>query len=325
MPRKIYEPFFDLFIERVMNKRFITVIKIVCSLIAIIVLLSFIDFTKAFSIIQNFNLIFVPLVLVFIFLNVILFVFNFWLLLEKKFSFWDVSKDYFVVWAFSLFLPGKIGELGIIPVLKKNYSIPYKFAGLAVLISKFSMAFVFLALFLVFGSGFVSSIEGYEFIVMWILMIIVVIIFIFFVFRKKIISLLLQNKFVYELYTQRVELKKIISLKNSLIVIVLAILRFFTFVMITLLLYVAFGYIPDFGTMIIAIAISQLMVFIPITINGLGAREATFASIMTIAGTPIELSAGVLFISLVLNYSIGIIVIIYWNLIGFISKKRLRK
>jgi hypothetical protein len=245
-------------------------------------------------------------------LNISLYVINYWFLLEKKFPLNETLRDYFGVWAISLFLPGKIGELGIIPIIKQKYGLPYTTITLSTIIPKFALLGVLLLFFLlgitVIGEFAIAGIT-----LIAILLGMIICWFLrrqFFELFKKIFSNFKTFSFIFK---HEMAIRKLFSKENLYIIGLIGITRFFSFFILTYFSYVAFGYSPSIAFLFVAIAISQISVFLPITLNGLGVREATFTGVMVFSGCPLEISLGVLTISLFLNYSLAIILVIFWN------------
>jgi len=118
-----------------------------------------------------------------------------------------------------------------------------------------------------------------------------------------------------------IELFEMYSVANLIVMFIIALIRFSSFVLFTYFSFVAFGFNPGLvliPLIILAIAASQIIAFIPVTLNGLGFREATFTGIMFTGvmnlTVPIYLSIGAVTLSLILNYGLGILILIFWNL-----------
>jgi hypothetical protein len=236
-------------------------------------------------------------------------VLTYWLLLEKKVPFLENLNNYLVVWSFGLFLPGKVGELGIIPILKKKYNIPYKFAVPAVIAPKIAMVAFLFSFLLVFG-----FVDDFFIFASIILLITLIIFFVFvFLFKKYLLNLITKNSILLDVYAHWKELKAIINIKNLILISFLTLCRFLSIVFFMYFIFIALGFTPEFFPLLIAISVSQIVAFLPITLNGLGVREATFTGVMVFSGCPLEISLGVLTISLFLNYSLAIILVIFWN------------
>lgn len=308
------------------NRKIINLLKITVSIFALVILVSLIDPKVLFRILPKFNLSYIPILVLIIFLNIFLFVFNYWGLLKRRIPLFSTFKDYAVCWAFSLFLPGKIGELGIIPVLKKKYGIPYKLAVISVVLPKIALVMVLIIALIVFGAGtgFGVSIESILLLTAIIAVVIFLLVFYKLLFRLffPLIKPLLKYKIIGDVYANREEIAVMLHSKKVLLIVMIAIARFSFFVILTYISYTAFGYIPPIRGIIVACALSQVMVFIPITMNGLGSREAAFLGIMSLVQTPYELSIGVVAVGLVLNYVLGVGIILWWNLVHFLHKKK---
>jgi uncharacterized membrane protein YbhN (UPF0104 family) len=225
--------------------------------------------------------------------------------------------EYLVAWSFGLFLPGKLGELGIIPLLKEKYKIPYKFCGTAVVLPKI---FLFLILFffaVIFGITMVPF--NYTF---WI-GIGILIIFLALFFWHKIERFLFRFAIFADLINNKEKIREMLGLTNLAMLICVSLLRFFFIVVITFLSYYGFGINVPLPAVVFGVAVAQMVSFIPITINGLGIREASFSGIMAANGVPLSASIGAVSISLIVNYGVAILIIFIWNIFPFLHKKKM--
>jgi hypothetical protein len=225
------------------NQRIISILKAVISLTLIGVILISINLSDFIDILPRFNLLFFPLLITMILLNISLYVINYWFLLEKKFPLNETLRDYFGVWAISLFLPGKIGELGIIPIIKQKYGLPYTTITLSTIIPKFALLGVLLLFFLlgitVIGEFAIAGIT-----LIAILLGMIICWFLrrqFFELFKKIFSNFKTFSFIFK---HEMAIRKLFSKENLYIIGLIGITRFFSFFILTYFSYVAFGYSP---------------------------------------------------------------------------------
>jgi len=299
-----------------MNPKTLPLLKIIVSVAIIVAILVFVDVGKVVETLPNFNLLFAPLLILLIAVNIVLYVLNYVYLLEKKVPFVETLKDYFVVWGVSLFLPGKIGELGIIPILKKKSGIPYSLGTIATLAPKaillgFWGLFFFVGLYLT-GTEFGFK-DGYFYAILAAAIIIVFYLATKVLFYEKIKEKAAKHKALGFIERNLSAAKKMFSIKNSLFSAGIGFVRFLLFLLTMYLAFIAFGQQPNLAFLLMAIAVSETSAFLPISLSGLGVREATFTGVMLFSGTPIEILVGVALAMLLINYSMAVIAIIAWN------------
>jgi glycosyltransferase 2 family protein len=304
------------------QKKYMRLLKIIVSIVALLILFSLINFRDLITSLAGFNIYYVPILLFLTLFNIFIFVWTYKFLLKKKIPFIETYRDYLVAWAFGLFLPGKLGELGIIPVLKKKYGIPYKFSGPAVILPKISLLGVFILIALLFGAFLLNGETGFL-LILFIVFILILVIGLYFLFPHLLKNkFLLKFKIVKDLAENKKQVMEMFSPVNLIVVMLTSFLRITLVVALTFAFYLAFNYIAPINMIVIAVVISQVVTFIPITMNGLGFREATFTGIMTLAGVPMGLTLGTISISLIISYGLGILIITLWNLPKFKQKNK---
>jgi glycosyltransferase 2 family protein len=279
--------------------------KFIVSIFLILLIIAFLDFSKFYETILSINIFILPILFAMVLANIILYIISYWVLLEKKVSLKKNVFDYLIVWSFGLFLPGKIGELGIIPILKKKYNISLKKAAFAVVLPK---AVIF-GVFLFVAALFVYSKQILIFGVLACLFFIFIILFIF--FKEKLIYLM--KKLVPKKYLSLFNQSGLKSV-DFVVIVILGFFRFLILIIFTYLTFIAFGVLPELGWIAFAIAISQITTFIPISLNGLGLREVTFVGLMQLSGISVEIATSAIILSFIANYSLALISIIFWNL-----------
>jgi uncharacterized membrane protein YbhN (UPF0104 family) len=291
-------------------------------LLAIIFLV--IDYKKVIELLTKFNFFLLPVVLGLAITNIVLYTTNYWFLIGKKISLFETTIDYFVVWSASLFLPGKFGELGIIPILKKKAGVRYTIGTVSTTVPKIILLGLWVCFFIigfVFAGGRIENREN-------IALIGTIIAFaacIIFLLRKRLQAALLKIRFIGKVLS-RIELaKNIFTLKNSVLSLFIGLARFGCFILMVETAFMGFNYQPNLPFLLMAITVSETSSFLPISLSGLGVREATFSGIMTITGTPIEVCIGVLLLLLTINYSIAVISMVAWNLPKFNAQSRASK
>jgi uncharacterized membrane protein YbhN (UPF0104 family) len=300
-----------------LNKNLVRLLKLIVSIIALLVLFSLISVEELYSTLLRFDYAFIFALLFFILFNIFLYVWSYKFILKKNIPLVETFSDYMVAWSFGLFLPGKLGELGIIPVLKKKYGIPYKFSGTAVILPKMFLFLVLIIVALFLGATLIS----YELIFTFALVVIICTI-LGYVFWSQIKKFLKKFKLLADLLNNKEKITKMLSPKNLAVMVVVAFLRFIVIIIITLISYAGFGVSAPIAAIALGAAVGQIVSFIPITINGLGAREASFSTIMTLYGVPLGATIGAVSISLILNYGLGIFIILFWNIVPVLKHKK---
>ena len=298
-----------------LNKNLVRVIKLVISILALVVLFSLISVDDFYLTLTTFNYIFVIALIFFILFNVFLYVLAYRFLLKKPIPLKETFGDYMVAWSFGLFLPGKLGELGIIPVLKKKYNIPYKFSGTAVILPKLFLLLVLLVFAIAFGATLISL----QFLVLF-AFIVILFLAIVLSFWAAITTSLKKYKIFADLLNNKKKIFEMLSPKNLVMLIIISLARFGVIIIMTLVAYWGFGVNVPIVAITLGVAVGQIVSFIPVTLNGLGAREASFSGVMALYGVPMAATIGAVSITLILNYGLGIAIILLWNLLPF-SKK----
>ncbi|MBT4870958.1 MAG: hypothetical protein HON47_05265, partial [Candidatus Diapherotrites archaeon] len=166
---------------------------------------------------------------------------------------------------------------------------------------------------------------GATFIVMELLVLIIVVAFLCFIFIvafwSVIVSFLKKYKMFADLLNNKKKIFEMLSPKNLAMLILISLVRFGVIIIMTLVAYWGFGVNVPIVAIILGVAVGQIVSFIPVTLNGLGAREASFSGIMILYGVPMAATIGAVSITLILNYGLGIAIILLWNLFPFSKKK----
>ena len=295
------------------NSKLIKFIRPLVSIFALFILFQLVDINSTVEVFQDINYLVLPIIFLLIIVNILLYVFNVFISLRgvsliQKEKFARIFVDYLYIWSFGLFLPGKIGELGIIPLLKHKYKVPYKFGGVAVIFPKIMMVLVLMACVFLFGATYIALDFNFSLIFLVLLLFIILVILCVCLYRR---DFFLRFKIIKELIDNKKKLIFFFKPKQLLLLITIAILRFVAVVFAFYLAFMAFGFYPEFSAIVLAVALSQVIAFIPISTNGLGIREASFAGVMLFFGVPAAMSFGVVVINLVLSYGFAMVLIVY--------------
>lgn len=299
------------------SKKSVFLLKIIASIAIILLIFSFVNPQKIAEILPKFNWFFLPLLAALILSNIVLYVVNYWWLIGKKAPLIETTKDYLVVWAFSLFLPGKVGELGIIPILKKKHEVGYSTGTIATLAPKAILLALWIISFFfgVYFSGIEAGIKQ-DAIMTGLLVAITAacLLLLKILFYKKIKEKTKHVKLAAMLFGNASAIRRMFNAENTAVSIGIGVARFLCFFALIYFTFAAFGSLPEIGFLLMAIAVSETSAFLPISLSGLGVREATFTGIMAFSGTPVEISLGAALLVLLINYSIAVLAIIIWNL-----------
>ena len=247
--------------DKIFSKCNSKIVRVIVSILALFILFQMIDIGNTFSAFSKINLAFVPLVFLLIIGSIGIYVLNYFVFL-RRLSFLKGStlsrsfREYIYIWSIGLFLPGKIGELGVIPLLKHKHKVPYKFGSLAVGLPKVMMVIVLLCVVFLFGIGLEQFNE-------WILLtgIIALILCVLFViiwfFRKDFI---LQFKICAGLYDSRKELLFFVKPRQIIELILVTVIRFLLVVFSFILLFLAFVQTEDLlPTLVMALSTILLL------------------------------------------------------------------
>jgi len=288
-------------------------LKIAFSLFLLSYLVYLVDFKKVLEIVTNTNPVLIPLLFFFCFLvwfmngiTVHFFIRAFNIIIP----FWKIVKLNLQSIIYGLVLPGKLGELSIVYLLKKE-GLSTSTAVTIAFLDKF-VSFSFLALLSIFGF--------FIFLKRDIALIFTLLVF----FTKK--GRILFSKFIFKKYREKfskiLEETYLIFKKNPeaiLINIVLTILKwviyFISFYVVLILLNVNISFL----TLSIIIATSALLSFIPITIAGLGIRETSGFFMLTQVGIDANVSATVFLLITATRYVLGGILLIYYEIKSWIK------
>ncbi|MBS3140738.1 flippase-like domain-containing protein [Candidatus Woesearchaeota archaeon] len=298
-------------------------LKIAFSLFLLSYLVYLVDFKKVLEIVTNTNPVLIPLLFFFCFLvwfmngiTVHFFIRAFNIIIP----FWKIVKLNLQSIIYGLVLPGKLGELSIVYLLKKE-GLSTSTAVTIAFLDKF-VSFSFLALLSIFG--FFIFLKRDIALIFTLLVLIIIFLTIFLFFTKK--GRILFSKFIFKKYREKfskiLEETYLIFKKNPeaiLINIVLTILKwviyFISFYVVLILLNVNISFL----TLSIIIATSALLSFIPITIAGLGIRETSGFFMLTQVGIDANVSATVFLLITATRYVLGGILLIYYEIKSWIK------
>lgn len=230
--------------------------------------------------------------------------------LPEKINFSKIIYYNTLSWSIGLFIPGKIGEFLLIPLLKKG-GVPIGKGAAISILDKF-ITLIVLSIFAIMGFFiFFDLITTLIFLILIFLILIFFIFFIFFEKGRKIIKKYLLKKLsgkfsgFSKLISQYIKKEKTILLLN----IILTFLKWFFTAFITYVLLLAYNinlpllYIFLINSMLVIISL------IPISISGLGIRE--YAAVFLFSKLDIEpsITFSIYFIQLIMMYVVATIIL----------------
>ena len=232
--------------------------------------------------------------------------------INKMFKFKAIS------WSTGMFLPGKIGEMSFILLLKK-----------ADISTKKAIAIFFIDRFVSFSIiGFFSLIALIKYFELPLninyLIIFSIVFFILLILKNKIKKIKLVNK-IYRLFMESKEYVKN-EKKAILINYFFSLINFILMFWITQIVFFALGQKVELIDIVLISSLALFISLIPITINGLGLREGILIYLYCLVGIQPEYSALVAFIFLVSSYVVaGVFLVVFFDEFSFLLKKKSEK
>mgnify|MGYP001559486568 CR=1 FL=1 len=295
-------------------KRINFIIKIVISIFIIYFLINMIGFKKILSNIILIDPLFFILSALLIIIGLVIGALNvsFLLLPIKKISFAKVFYYNTLSWSLGLFVPGKIGELSLIPFLKREgVSV-----GHGTVISILDKLISLIVLSLLSIVGFFIFLESMTALKLIMILFLFIAAFLFLIisdtgrnFIKKVIPRRLAAKFQgfsSILFYYLKEQKSIMTLN--------LIITFIKWVVNALVLYILFlAYNQNIHFMYILLINSVLMIIslIPISISGLGVRESAAVAIYTSLNVEPLITISTHLIPLIISYAVATLMILF--------------
>lgn len=297
-----------------MNKKMFTGLKILLGIVIIFLMIYKVGLAKIISTFEGFNWLYLVPIIIIALSSILLGVFNIWILLKPlkvKIPIMKLTNYYLSSWALGLVSPGKVGEFSIAYFFKK-YDITlgesFALSIMDKLITVVSLlGFSLLGLFAFFNFEQSLQILGYVAVFG-----VVGLFFIFSRLGRNIIRKLLPSKIkksfkgFSKLLLDYLKHHKLLLLVNFLITCIKWVIGFFGFY-VTLF---AFGYSIPFHLVFSVLAISKIISLIPLTISGLGIKEASSVYLFANSGYNTGIVVGSLLISLLVNYLFALIIVV---------------
>ena len=288
-----------------------TSLKLALGTAIIIFLLYKIGFDRIYETFLTINLAYLPIILICYVIAEFAGMLNFWILcvpLGLKLN--KITKPFFVSWALSFFVPGKLGELSIIYFLKKDLEIGKSSA--VYLFNKFT-SFCIILLIAVIGILFFFKEKN----LIYLTIITVVALVIFFLIALHPKSRYLIRKYILRSYAEKFQgfsatffdffrkYKKIVALKY-----ILTLIKWLANTAVVYYIFLAFNQHVSYMNVFLIHAIITTIGLIPITISGLGLKEGSAVFLYSLIGIGSVVTLDVYLIQLVINYAIAALILI---------------
>lgn len=274
-----------------------------------------IGFNEVYKTLITFNFFFLPLVFITYIISFILGTLNLKILLNSlnlKINFWKLAKYYQLSWSFGLFIPGRLGEFSLVYFLKKENLVSGKGTAIAVIDKIITVAvtslFAIVGFFIFFTTEQAIRLMG--------ILILGFLILLFFILSEPGRELI--KKYVLRSYSEKFkgfsktlffflrEQKKRLLL-NALITVIKLVVTALT----VYLFFAAFNQNVLFVDVLVITAIGTIISMIPVTISGLGIRESITVFLFSEVGIPTTVTASVMVVALILNYTIAGLSLLY--------------
>lgn len=296
-----------------MNYKLKLGIETLIGILIIVFLLSKLNFSEIVSILSRANYLFLLFAILIYIFTFILIAYGLKALFDSiepiRFKAW--LKYYLITFSFGLILPGQAGTFSLIYFLKRDkFSIGSTTA--LVIIDKLITLLVF-GIISIFGLfSFINTTGIY-------LGILIMCLFLFlglFIFSKTGRNILkrMLGKYSVKFANFSSTFKNLVMYNKSqlLINLLITFLRLFFTGLLIVIIFKSLSYdVPLIYTIIIS-SMTLIVSLIPLTPNGLGIRESAGLLLFNRLGIPFEATLAMYLIILLMNYSCGIIGIIYY-------------
>jgi uncharacterized protein (TIRG00374 family) len=261
-----------------MKKNIIFILKLLVGLSVLIFLLYKLNFIEVYNTLISVNIYVILLVLIHLFITVFISTLNFKVLLiplKVDIGLFKLLKYYLIAWAIGRFLPGMLGEVPIVYFFKKH-GISYG-AGTSIVILNKLITFGVLIIIGIFGFFMFYSKTMASWLTLFFISFVIFICFILFSSKVKI----LVKKYILRKYASKftgfsknlyylIKKKKKILFLNLCLTVSRAILS----AIILFVIFLLFNINISFWIILIINSIGILIALIPISISGLGIKEA---------------------------------------------------
>jgi uncharacterized protein (TIRG00374 family) len=220
-------------------------------------------------------------------------------------GYFKLFKYHLLSWSVGLFVPGKIGQFSIIPLLKKE-GVGMGKGSAIILIDKF-MTLLTLSILALCGFFIFFSVKQ-AFTIFGILIVLALVV----IFSLKDKSRSFIKKFIlrkhaikFEGFSKTMKFYLKDCKKRLLLNFLITMIKWATSATMIFLLFLSFNYFVDYYKILLITPMGVLVSFIPISLSGLGIRESTVAFLYSQIGVSSVAVVSVYLVNLVINYIVG--------------------
>lgn len=292
-----------------MKKKFFVTLQLTFGLLILFTLFYNIGIGKIIENLSKINFPYLFLIILFMILNFLLSARGLLFLIRpfnSKAKFLHILDCSFKSFAYGAITPGKLGEASLIPLLKKK-GLNYGRSSAIFIADKIISLFLFSALaivgvFVMFGLNILFSFIGS------LVLLSSLFYFAFFSYagRRLIRKLLGKRATKFKEFHKTILLFAKKYKKELLGNFVTTLIRILTVAFTIKLILIALGSNIALLDAIYVKAITTLITFIPITINGLGTKEVSGVYLLTRFSIPLEIGSTMYLLALILNYLIAL-------------------
>mgnify|MGYP001575123770 CR=1 FL=1 len=287
-------------------KKLSFIIRFGLSILILFLLFRKVGFYDVISNIMSVSVLFIILILIMFIISLILGAININLLLSpmsKKTSFYKILYYSILSWSVGLFIPGKVGELLLIPLLKKEGITIGQ--GSAIFIIDKLITLMTLSIFSLIGIFIFFDV--FTFFKLAAIILLIVVIFIFFIFLKigrEIVKKYFLRKFsenfngFFRLISLYFKKEKLILSLNT----ILTFLKWFITSLITYFLFIAYYQHVPLVYIFLINSILVMISLIPISLSGLGVRESAAVFLYSKLNIEPSITLSVFVIQIIMMY-----------------------
>lgn len=288
-----------------------TSLKLALGISIITFLLYRIGFSRIYETFLTIDLSYLPIILAYYLIAEFTGMLNFWILcVPLGLRFKKIIKPFFVSWALSFFIPGKLGELSIIYFLKDQLEMGKSSA--VYLFNKFTS---FCIIIVIAAIGILFFFKEKSLVYLTIATIALLAIFFLIALHPK--SRYLIRRYILRGYAERFQgfsdtffdyfrkYKKIVVLKY-----LLTLIKWLANTAVVYYIFVAFNQPISYFDVFLIHAVITTIGLIPITISGLGLKEGSAVFLYSLVGVGSVITLDAYLVQLVLYYAIAALILI---------------
>ena len=292
-----------------MKKIYLNILRFSVGIILLLFLFYKVGVKEVYISITNLNLIYIlPMLFFYIFIFLVE-AYNQKILTDKlkKIPFKKFMKYHMLSWSVGMFVPGKIGQFSMVQLLKKE-GISLGRGLAAVLLDKLT---TLLTLFILTALSLLLFFELQFALKIIALIAAAGIIFSFLIFHSG--SRKLVKRFILRKHAEKFEgfsstMKEYAGIHKDALIsnFLITFLKWGISAAMVFFLFLSFNYPVDYIKIILIMPAGVLVSFIPISISGIGTREATAAFLYSAVGVAASVVLSVYLLNLAMNYLLAI-------------------